>query len=173
MAIYHAFNYGKMNQSFKLENESNESLYEANLIKFRLFTASDFEFVNNVTSVKTSHKVGKTKSFEQGTGGLSMTTASYFNLDGVNCFDILKEKGYSFKILMKLNLLQPEFSLLDKNGYQVAVYKMNVTGEREEGVGAIGNKQSNMVITTDLDDLEAIFLAAFIMNRVDFSFYLV
>ena len=33
--------------------------------------------------------------------------------------------------------------------------------------------QSNTVITTDSDDLETIFLGAFIMNRVDFSLYLV
>ena len=173
MTTYHAFPYGKMNQSFKLENESNQSLYEANMVKFRLFTACDYEFVNHTASTASSHKIGKTKSVEQGTRGISMTTASYFNLDGRNCFDILEEKGYSFKILMKLDILHPEFALVDRNGNQTAVYKMNVPGEREEGVGAIGNKQCNTVITTDSDDLDAIFLGAFILSRVDFSLYLV
>ena len=173
MATYHAFHYGKMNQSFKLENENNQSLYEANIVKFKLFTASDYEFVNHIAITATTHKVGKTNSVEQGTAGISMATASYFKLDGRNCFDILEEKGYSFKILLKLDILHPEFALVDKNGNQIAVYKMNVAGEKEEGVGAIGNKQSNTVITTDSDDLETIFLGAFIMNRVDFSLYLV
>ena len=132
MAVYHAFHYGKMNQSFKLENESNLSLYEANLIKFKLLTASDYEFVNRVTSTTTLRKVGKTKSVEQGTMGVNMTTASYFKLDGKNCFDILAEKGYSITILKKLDLLHPEFALVDQSGSQIAVYKMNVVGEKEE-----------------------------------------
>lgn len=173
MATYHAFNYGKMNQSFKLENENNQSLFEANLVKFRLFTACDYDFVNHKDIRTTQHKVGKTKSIEQGTLGVSMETASYFKLDGKNCFDLLEEKGYSFKILLKLDILHPEFALMDNSGNQVAVFKMNVVGEREEGVGAIGNKQSNTVITTESDDLEGIFLAAFILSRVDFSLYLV
>ena len=173
MATYHAFHYGKMNQSFKLENENNQSLFEANMVKFKLFTACDYEFVNHIAATTSAHKVGKTVSVERGTMGVSMTTASYFKLDGKNCFDILEEKGYSFKILKKLDILHPEFALMDNNGNQVAVYKMNVSGEKEEGVGAIGNKQSNTVITTDSDDLETIFLGAFIMSRVDFSLYLV
>ena len=173
MATYHAFHYGKMNQSFKLENENNQSLFEANMVKFKLFTACDYEFVNHIAATTSSHKVGKTVSVERGTMGVSMTTASYFKLDGKNCFDILEEKGYSFKILKKLDILHPEFALMDNNGNQVAVYKMNVPGEKEEGVLGIGNKQSNTVITTDSDDLETIFLGAFIMSRVDFSLYLV
>lgn len=173
MATYHAFHYGKMNQSFKLENENNQSLFEANMVKFKLFTACDYEFVNHIAATTSAHKVGKTVSVERGTMGVSMTTASYFKLDGKNCFDILEERGYSFKILKKLDILHPEFALMDNNGNQVAVYKMNVSGEKEEGVGAIGNKQSNTVITTDSEDLETIFLGAFIMSRVDFSLYLV
>ena len=171
MAVYHAFHCGKKNQSFRMENENNRSLYEANLVKFKLFSACDYEFVNRNTSAVSQHKVGKTKSVSEGVGGLSMSTTSYFDLDGKNCFTILEEKGYSLKFHLKLNILHPEFALLDGSGNQVAVYKMNVTGEREEDVFAIGNKQSNTVITTDCDDLEAIFLGAFILSRVDFSLY--
>lgn len=172
MAVYHAFPYGKMNQSFKLENEKNQSIYEANLVKFRLLGASDFEFVNGRTTASVQHKVGKTVSVSEGSSGVSMSTASYFKLDGKNCFDILEEKGYSFKLLMKLDILHPEFALVDEGGNQIASYKMNVPGEREEGVFAIGNKQSNTVITTESEDLETIFFGAFILGRVDFSLYL-
>ena len=172
MATYHAFHYGKKNQSFKLENQQNQSLYEANLVNFKLLGASDFEFVNRRTAATVTRKVGKTVSVERGTAGISMTTASYFKLDGRNCFEILEEMGYSFKLLLKLDILHPEFALMDRNGNQVAVYKMNVPGEKEENVFAIGKKQSNIVITTESDDLDAIFLGAFLMGRVDFSLYL-
>ena len=172
MATYHAFHYGKKNQSFKLENEQNRSLYEANLVNFKLLGASDYEFVNCGTGAAVTRKVGKTVSVDQGTAGISMTTASYFKLDGRNCFEILEEMGYSFKLLLKIDILHPEFALLDRAGNQVAVYKMNVAGPREENVVAIGGKQSNTVITTESTDLDAVFLAAFIMSRVDFSLYL-
>ena len=172
MATYHAFHYGKKNQSYKLEDEENRSLYEANLVNFKLFGASDYEFVNKCTLSTSSHKVGKTISISEGTMGISMTTASYFKLDDRNCFELLEEMGYSFKILMKVDILHPEFALIDRNGNQAAVYKMNVSGPREENVMAIGNKQSNTVITTESEDIDAIFLGAFIMSRVDFSLYL-
>lgn len=172
MVTYHAFHYGKKNRSFKLEDERNQSLYEANLVAFRLLGASDYEFVNCRTTAAVSHKVGKTVTVEEGAGSFSMTTASYFKLDGRNCFDVLEETGYSLTLL-KLDILHPEFALLDRNGNQIAVYRMNVIGEREDGVTAIGNKQSNTVITTESSDMDAIFLGAFIMSRVEFSRYLV
>ena len=172
MAIYHAFHYGKKNQSYKLEDERNQSLYEANLVNFRLFGASDYEFVNCRTAATATRKVGKTVTVEEGAGNFHMTTASYFKLDDRNCFEVLEEMGYSFRILAKLDLLHPEFALLDKNGNQVAVYRMNVTGEKEEGVAGIGGRQSNTVITTESGDMDVIFLGAFIMGRVEYSRYL-
>ena len=172
MATYHAFHYAKMNQSFKMEDENNKSLYEANLIKFRLLGASDFEFVNQLTSERTLRKISKTVSVSEGAAGISMTQASSFKMDGINCFDLLESKGYTLKLIMKFDLIHPKFGLFDRDGNKVAVYKMNVVGEREEGVGAIGNKQSNTEITTDSVDTESVFLGAFILSRVDFSLYL-
>lgn len=172
MATYHAFHYGKKNQSYKMENDRNQSIYEANLVSYKLFGASDYEFVNHSTATIVPHKVGKTITLDEGTANFSITTASYFKLDGRNCFDTLADMGYSFRLLM-LDILHPEFALLDESGNRVAVYRMNVSGEKEEGVTAIGSKQSNTVIITENSDMEAIFLGAFIMSRVEFSSYLV
>lgn len=172
MANYIAYHYGKGNQSFIMKNEENASVYEANLVKFKLFTASDFEFVNKKTSETTLHKVGKTKTTESRFGALNFTSSSYFKFDGENVFSVLDKKGYSFKIVAKLDILHPEFAIVDKSGNQIVTYKMNVAGEKQENVFAIGNKQRNTVITTESDDLELIFLGAFILGRVDFSTYL-
>lgn len=172
MATYHAFHYGKMNQSFRMENEQNQVVFDAEMVKFKLFTACDYTFTNKISLVAASHKVGKTISVDQGTAGISMSTASYFKLDGKNCFEILDEKGYSFSIVAKLDILHPEFALSDKSGNRIATYKMNVTSPREENVAAIGNKQSNTMITTESDDIDTVFLGAFILSRVDFSLYL-
>lgn len=156
-----------------MESESNQRLYEANLVRFKLFTAGEYEFVNHVSLSSSFHKVGKTTTTDTGVMGVHGFSASYFSIDGENCFDMLEEKGYSFTILAKPDLLRPAFALIDRNRNQTAVYKMNVTGDREEGVFAIGNKQSNTVITTESDDPDVVFLGAFILSRVDFSLYLV
>lgn len=169
MAVYHAFPFGKLNQSIKMENENNQAVYEATMVKFKLFTAEDFEFTNHILSTTKVHKIGKTVTTEN---AISFTSASYFKMDGKNVFEVLKEMGYSFKILVKMDILHPEFALLDKSGNNVATYKMNVKGEREADVMGIGNKQSNIVITTDSDDIDAVFLGAFILSKVDFSLYL-
>lgn len=171
MATYHAFHYGKMNQSYKLEDERDQSLYEANLVNFKLFGASDYEFVNRCTASITSHKVGKTVSVDECVGNFNMTTASYFKLDGRNCFDVLKDKGYFFQFL-KLDILHPEFAIQDESGNRVAVYRMNVPGKKEEGVVAIGSKQSNIVITTESGDIDVVFLGAFILSRVEYTRYI-
>lgn len=172
MAVYHAFHCGKMNQSYKMEDESNQSVYEANLISFKLIGASEYEFINRITEASSVHKMGKTVSTSEGAGNLSIETASWFMIDGINCFDVLKEKGYSIKMVSLSNLLHPEFALIDAAGNHVAIYKMNVTGEREDGVMGIGSKQSNIVITTESKDIGNVFLGAFILGRVDFSLYL-
>lgn len=171
MAEYKAYPYGKMNQSFMIKDENNQSVYEANLLKFRLFGAHDFEIVNNLLGTKTLHKVGKTFTVEHGSGGISFASASYFKFDKKNVFDILEKNGYSFSIV-KIEILHPEFALIDQNKEIVATYKMNVKGERQEGVRGIGHSQRNIVITTDQEDLDIIFFGAFILSRVDFSAYL-
>ncbi len=173
MASYVSYPYGKMNQSFIMKNEANESVFEANMTKFSLFGKSDYEFVNKVTGQSESHKVGKTVTTETGAGSFNFATSSYFKLDGENVFDILDKKGYYFRIKAKLDIIHPEFALLDKSGNVVATYKLNVKGERQENVKGIGNSQRNTVVTTNSNDIETIFLGAFIFSRVDFSAYLV
>ena len=172
MAVYHAFHCGKMNQSYRMEDERNQSVYEANLTFFKLLGASEYEFINRITSSSSVHKIGKTVSVSEGAGNFSIETASWFKLDGSNCFDILKEKGYSIKMISISDLLHPEFALIDAAGNHVAVYKMNVSGEKEDGVSGIGNKQSNTMIATENKNLDDVFLGAFILGRVEYSLYL-
>lgn len=170
MSTYLAYRFGKMTQCVAMKTENYESVFEANLVKFKLLGASDFEFVNSKTGATTAHKVGKTKTVNQGLGGLNLTTTSYFKLDGTNVFDILEKKGYKFKTALKLDIIHPEISLVDiKLNSPVATYKLNVKGPRQEGVPGIGNTQRNIQITTELEDLETVFLGAFILSRVDFS----
>lgn len=166
MPEYHAFHYGKMNQSFKMEDENNNALFEANLVSFRLLTASEYEFLNPITHISTIHKIGKTKTVGAETSGILISLTSWFKMDGKNCFDVLWNMGYSIDISSVADILHPEFALKDKEGNQVAVYKMNVAGEKEDDVMAIGSNQCNIVISTESTDWEGIFMGAFILGRI-------
>ena len=53
------YHYGKKNQSFKLEDAQNRSLYEANLLNFRLFGACDYEFVEQSGFLPLAHVIEK------------------------------------------------------------------------------------------------------------------
>ena len=55
MATFLAYRCGKGNQNFVLKTENYETVMEANLLKRKIFGASDFEFVD----VKTNTKVGR------------------------------------------------------------------------------------------------------------------
>ena len=170
MATFIAYGCGKRNHDFTLRTEDYKSVFEANLVKGRIFSASDYEFVNCKTSKKELHKVGKvvTKSSGNDNTAIRTVTDSYFKIDKVNVFDLLREKGYFLKMSGK-GLLKSEVSLYTNSNKEVATLKLNEKGPRQENVSGIGNTQRNTVITTELDDLEVIFLAAFIMSKVEVS----
>lgn len=167
MAVYQFYPYGKMNQSYAMRDENNEIVFEANLKKFHLFLACDYEFVNKLTGETVPHKVGKTVSTSTG----SVTTSSYFKIDKQNVFDILDAKGLKIKFVRKIDLWHPEFDIIDKEGKVIAKYNMNSLAEKQEGVMAIGNKQRNVVVTAEPENIKLAFFGAFVLSRVDFSLY--
>ena len=171
MAKFLAYGCGKRNHDFVLTTEGYQNVFEANLIKGRIFGASDFEFVDVNSKNKTAHKVGKTLTKESGTGlsnsPIKIVKSSSFKFDGVDVFNQLENKGYTLK-LTKMNLLNPELTLF-KGGTGVATLTMNVKGPRQANVTGIGGTQRNIAITTESNDYEVIFLAAFILSRVEMS----
>ncbi len=51
---------GSMKQAFFLNDENGNLVYEGKMIKFKLFGASPFEFINHCTNKTEEHKIGKT-----------------------------------------------------------------------------------------------------------------
>ena len=88
-------------QSFYLEDENGETVYEGKMMKFSLLGASPFEFVNHITNKTEEHKVGKTITSEQGGGGLLtlMSKKSSFKFDGQNIWDYLHEQVFHCLLL--------------------------------------------------------------------------
>ncbi len=171
MATYLAYGCGKRNHDFILTTEDYQHVFEANLVKGRIFGASDFEFVDVNSKKKTIHKVGKTLTKRTGTGvgnsSVGVVTSSSFKFDGEDVFNYLANKGYVVK-LAKTHLVNSEFSLF-KGGAVIATLTINVKGPRQANVSGIGGTQRNTAIKTESTDYEALFMAAFLISRVEMS----
>jgi len=105
---------GKLNQGNTLYNRSKTPMFEANLKKFRLFSASDYEFINHFSGNTTLHKVGKTVTTSYGSSNVSVVANSYFKFDGENIHDFLRENGVSYDYVIE-KLVKPIYTIYYHN----------------------------------------------------------
>ena len=69
-------------QGYLMENDNQEVVYEANVLKQPLFGAADVEFVNHITGKSEIHKVGHTVTSETSAGkGSGFVLTSRFALE--------------------------------------------------------------------------------------------
>ena len=154
-------------QTFFLEDESGNTIYEGRMTKFSLFGASPFEFVNHITNKTEEHKVGKTVTIEQGGNDLisAMSKRSYFKYDDKNIWDYLHDLGVR---------IDSDFSG-NKIGF---TYTVSFEGKPLASI-ATSSPNGNSIITTDLyydvtceeKDLDLVFLVAFSIARTEQTFY--
>ena len=94
---------GKMNQSYFVENQEGEVVYECKLIKFNPFASNLYEFVDSKTGYSKQIKIGKTIT-SSSSGGMIFVgdvLSSSFKIDGVNCWEYINDKGYEIKHLLE------------------------------------------------------------------------
>lgn len=154
-------------QSFFLEDENSNIVYEGKMTKFSLFKASPFELVNHITNNREEHKIGKTVTIEQGGNDLVsfMSKKSYFKYDGKNIWDYLH--GLGIRIDSK------------PSGNKIGMtYDISFEGKPLATVASSSPKGKSF-ITTDLyydviceeKDLDLVFLVALSIAKTDQVFY--
>lgn len=154
-------------QSFFLEDENSNIVYEGKMTKFSLFKASPFEFINHITNNREEHKIGKTVTIEQGGNDLVsfMSKKSYFKYDGKNIWDYLH--GLGIRIDSK------------PSGNKIGMtYDISFEGKPLATVASSSPKGKSF-ITTDLyydviceeKDLDLVFLVALSIAKTDQVFY--
>ena len=154
-------------QSFFLEDESGNIIYEGKMTKFKLFGAAPFEFYNHVTNKKEEHEVGKTITVEQGGNDLIsfMSKRSYFKYDNKKIWEYLHDLG--IRIDSKLS------------GGKIGMsYDISLEGK---SIATINTSSPNgkSIITTDMyydviceeKDLDLVFLTAFAIAKTEQTFY--
>ncbi len=154
-------------QSFYLEDESGNTVYEGKMMKFSLFGASPFEFVNHLSGKTEEHKVGKTVTTEQGGGGLvtALSKRSSFKFDGKKIWDYLHDLG--IRIDSKI-----------AGGKLGMSYDVSFKGQPLANI-ATSSPKGKSIITTNLyydvvceeKDLDLVFLVAFSIAKTEQTFY--
>lgn len=154
-------------QSFFLEDENGNIVYEGKMMKFSLFGASPFEFINHITKKTIEHKIGKTITVETGNGDAVsfLSKRSYFKFDGVNIWDYLHDKGIRIDSHLSSN----------KVGM---TYDITLEGNELASISTSSPKGKSF-ITTDLyydvvceeKDIDLVFLVAFAIAKTEQTFY--
>ncbi len=155
-----------LKQGFYMEDENNNIVYEAKMIKQSLFSAMQFQFINHLSNKIEEHKVGHTVTTEQSGIFEMFSTKSYFKYDGKNIWDYLHEIG----IRIDSHLSN------DKIGM---TYNVTLEGKEMATISTASPNNGKMIITsaycynvtTSTSNIDLAFLVTFAIARTDQTFY--
>lgn len=90
---------GKMGQSYFIEDQNGNKRYECILKKFNPVGANTYDFTDIDHNFTKTLKIGKTLT-QSASGGIMFAgdiLSSRFKIDGVPCWDYLRQRGYEIK----------------------------------------------------------------------------
>ena len=158
---------GTIKQGFFLENENGDTVYEGKMMKFKLFTASPFEFTNHITNKTEEHQIGKTITVEQNGNGIFdvMSKKSWFKYDGKKIWDYLHDLGVRIDSKPSGNKVGMTYDI-SFEGKPIAT----IASSSPKGKSLI---TTNMYydVTCEEKDLDLVYLVAFSIAKTDQTFY--
>lgn len=152
-------------QGFALEDENNNIVYEAKMLKFSLFGASLYEFKNYITNESVEHKVGKTVTLEETNMASFFSKKSYFKYDGENIWHFLHDKGVRIDSTLSSNKLGMTYNI-SFEGNEIAT----IASSSPKGKSLI-TTDMYYDVTCDKKDIDLVFLVAFAIVKTDQIFY--
>ena len=158
---------GTIKQAFVLENENGDTIYEGKMMKFKLFGASPFEFINHISGKKEEHQVGKTITVEQNGNGIFdlMSKRSWFKYDGKKIWDYLHDLGIRIDSKLSSNKLGMTYDV-SYEGKPIAT----ISSSSPKGKSFI-TTDMYYDITCEEKDLDLVYLVAFSIVKTEQTFY--
>ena len=153
-------------QGFYMVGDNGESIYEAKMVKFSLFSAFKFEFINHKTTKSEIHKIGHTMTFEESGFESILSVKSFFKYDGKNIWDYLHEMG----VRITSGISNKKIGMV----YDISLKREKVA---TIAMSSLGSKKSIFAtrycydVTTDDNYLDLAFLVAFSFARTNQVFY--
>lgn len=158
---------GKMNQSYLVEDRNGKLVFECKLMKFNPFGANTFDFINHENNTTKTFKMGKPVSQESDGGPILVgdTLSSYFKIDGVECWDYLRNKGIEIKhMLQGKSIFRYE---VDKLGKPIAnIYPADLKDPFNSDSGHLFRMPKGSYRLEFIDGkLEDVVMAAFVITQ--------
>ena len=143
-------------EGFYLEDENKKIIYEGKMLKFSLFKAAPYEFINHLTNKREEHQIGKTVIKEEsGIAGMFSTSAS-FKYDNEKIWDYLHNKGIRINSTI--------------SGDKLAMtYDISFEGNKIATINTSSHFYYEVIC--EEKDLDLVFLVAFSMAKAKQSFY--
>lgn len=158
---------GKMNQSYLVEDHNKNVVYDVKLARFNPIGNNVYEFINHKNGATKSVKVGKVMTSSSDGFGVDMMNTSSFRIDGVNCWDYLRNRGYEIHHLLDgETITRYEITHLGKEVASIVPTTMkDPWNEKKQSWIRMGKGIYRLEISeAKLDD---IVMIAFIVSRVD------
>ena len=154
-------------QGYMLEDEEGNIVYTCKMLKFKLFTASPFEFTNNLTNTTEEHKIGKTVTIEQNGNDLIsiLSKRSYFKYDGVKIWDYLHDKGIRIDSKPSSNKIGMTYEIALEGKPFATIATSSPKGK------SIFTNDMYFDITCEEKDLDLAFLVGFAIAKTEQTFY--
>ena len=154
-------------QSFFLEDENGNTVYEGKMTKFSLFGASPYEFINHRTNRTEVHKVGKTATAEVGGGGLisALSKRSSFRFDGQKIWDYLHDEGIRIGTGISDRKLGMSYDVTFKGAPLATIANSSPKGK------SIFTTDLYYDVTCEEKDLDLVFLVAFSIAKTEQTIY--
>ena len=158
---------GTIKQNFFLEDEKGNIIYEGKMIKFKLFGASPFEFINHITNKTEEHQIGKTVTVEQNGNGIFdvLSKRSRFKYDGKKIWDYLHDVGIRIDSKPSGNKLGMTYDV-SYEGKPIAT----ISSSSPKGKSFI-TTDMYYDITCEEKDLDLVYLVAFSIVKTEQTFY--
>lgn len=159
---------GTIKQAFSLEDEEGNLVYEGKMIKFKLFGASPFEFINYKANKKEEHQVGKTVTIEQNNSAdwiSAMSKRSYFKYDGVKIWDYLHDKGIRIDSKVSSSKIGMTYDISFEGNDIATIVSTSPKGK------SLITTDLYYDVTCDEKDLDLVFLVAFSIAKTEQTFY--
>lgn len=160
--------YGKLNQSYVAEDQGGQHKYEINLKKFNPIGANTYEFLDVDYHYSKMVKVGKTitTSSDGGLPFVGDVLTSRFKIEGVMCWDFLRQRGYEIKhYLFEEGIMH--YELYKMNNLVATLIPCDMKNPWEGSKKNILHMNFKSVFRIEIKDckLEDVCTAAFIISQ--------
>ena len=163
---------GTAKEGFILYDENEKEIYKCQMTKFKLFTASPFEFKNMITNKSEEHTVGKTMTTSENHGNdiagaimNVMTTKSGFKYDGKKIFDYLHEKGIRIDSQINTGKVGMKYNITLEGNPLATIANSSPKGK------SIMTFNGFYDVDCEEKDLDLVFLVAFAIAKTEQVFY--